>query len=99
MLPSGEGFIVIDLLGRERTDLVDWLSADETLDDLGIGYLADPYELRLDDGELLRVRLAQVSTDGIVLKQDDGAVNAVGAPQRFLQVGFPASDDLRAAGR
>ena len=56
MIPVDGGFVAIDLLGRARTDVVDWLNAEEALDDLGIGYLADPYELRLDSGEWLRVR-------------------------------------------
>ena len=48
--PRGEGFVAIDLLGRERSGTVDWLEAEETLDELGIRYLATPYELVTDSG-------------------------------------------------
>lgn len=48
MRPEGDGFVVIDLLGRSMTDAVDWLSAEETLEATGLGYLAEPFELLLD---------------------------------------------------
>ncbi len=94
MAPSGEGFVVVDLLGRERSGILDWLTAEETLEELGIGYLADLYELQLADGQWLRVRLAQVSVDGIVVKDDWGA-GAIDAPQQFHHLGFPAPEKLR----
>ncbi|MGX5679901.1 hypothetical protein [Schumannella luteola] len=93
MRPEGDGFVVIDLLGRDRTDAVDWLTAEETLESLGIGYLADLYELRLDSGEWLRVRLAEVSPTRIVAKQDD--FGAVGIPQVYFPLPFPMPDSLR----
>jgi hypothetical protein len=62
MRPADDGFVVIDLLGRERSGAVDWFEAEQVLESLGIGYLADPYELQLGDGRWLRVRLAEVST-------------------------------------
>lgn len=93
MRPDGDGFVVIDLLGRERTGSVDWFAAEETLDALGIGYLADPYELLLDDGPWLRVRLAEVSGREIRVKKDDWG--DMTAPQIFYSVPFPPSDVLR----
>lgn len=89
MQPVDDGFVAIDLLGRPRTEIVDWLSAEETLDELGIGYLADIYELRLDSGEWLRVRVAEVTPGRIHVKQDDWG--AVGAPQIYYTVPFPVS--------
>ena len=45
--PDGDGFVVFDLLGRSRTPApVDWLDAEELLEELGIGYLADRYSRR-----------------------------------------------------
>lgn len=93
MKPVGEGFVAIDLLGRERTGAVDWLDAEEALDDLGIGYLADPYELQLDDGNWLRVRMAEVSAGEIRVKKDDWG--DMSAPQLFYSLPFPAPDTLR----
>lgn len=99
MEPSGDGFVVIDLLGRARTGAVDWLTAEETLDALGIGYLGEPYELRLDTGEWRRVRITEASVGGIRVKQDDWGAQAVGAPQVFFTVEFPAPDGLRSLAR
>ena len=90
MKPVGDGFVAIDLLGRARTGVVDWLHGEETLDALGIGYLADPYELRLDSGEWLRVRLAEVSPTGIRVKKDDWG--DMSAPQIYYEVSFPVDE-------
>lgn len=85
MQPEGDGFVVIDLLGRPRTPPLEWLAAEEFLDQLGIGYLADRY--LYDDRP---VRIAEVSTDGVTLVADEfGAASAVGAsPERF-RLPFP----------
>jgi hypothetical protein len=50
MRPEGEGFVAVDLLGRDRSAAVEWLAAEELLDELGIGYLADAYLLRRSGG-------------------------------------------------
>lgn len=89
--PEGDGFVVVDLLGRRRTDAVDWHRAEEILDALGIGYLADIYELRQDSGGWLRVRIAEVSASGIRVKEDD--FGAVGAPQIYYTLPFPVPED------
>lgn len=93
IIPRGESFTVVDLLGRERGGPVDWPTAEETLDALGIGYLADIYLLTLDDGRDLRVRIAEVSPSGITVKKDD--FGAVGMPQLYYSLGFPAPPTLR----
>jgi hypothetical protein len=91
MKPVDEGFVAIDLLGRRRTEVVDWMVAEENLDELGLGYLADPHELRLDDGSWLRVRIAEVSTAAIRVKKDDwGDMNAT---QIYYEVSFPVTED------
>ena len=97
MKPHDEGFVVIDLLGRPRTAAVDWLTAEETLDSIGISYLADIYELRSDTGEWLRVRIAEVMGDRVRVKEDDWG--AVGAPQIFYTLRLPVSDSLRPLAR
>lgn len=93
MQPEDDGFVVIDLLGRRRTDPLEWLTAEETLEAIGIGYLADLYELRLDSGEWLRVRLAEVSPTSILAKKDDFGV--IGAEQVYYPLGFPMPQTLR----
>ena len=93
MRPEGDGFGVVDLLGRDRTEALDWMDAEAALDSLGIGYLADIHELLSDDGEWLRVRIAEVSPARIRVKEDDGG--AVGAPQIYYDLPFPAPATLR----
>lgn len=92
MRPSGDGFVAIDLLGWSRTAIVDWLVAEETLDSLGIGYLADPFELLLENGDWLRVRVTEVSTSGIRVKKDDWG--AVDAPAMFYSLDFPVPKEI-----
>jgi hypothetical protein len=93
MHPEGDGFVVIDLLGRELTEPIDWLAAEELLEATGIGYLADPYELLLDDGTWLRVRITEVSTEHIRVKRDDWG--AIDIPLLEFVVEFPMPDRLR----
>lgn len=67
----GDDFRLFDLLGRERTDApISWLLAEELLDDLGIGYLADPYALEMNN-EWIRVKILEASPARIVVKHED----------------------------
>lgn len=93
MRPESDAFVVIDLLGRPLTEPVDWLTAEETLEATGIGYLADLYELRLDDGRWLRVRITEVSSTAIRVKNDD--FGAIDTPAIEHTVPFPIGDRLR----
>lgn len=90
MLPEGDGFVVIDLLGRPRTAALDWVDAEAFLEQLGIGYLADRY---LHAGR--PVRIGEVSSTGVTVIADEfGAASAVGAdPERFT-LPFPVPADL-----
>ena len=93
MRPEGEGFVVVDLLGREISPELDWFAAEELLDAHGIGYLADPYELQLPDGHWLRVRILEVSTDEIRVKRDDWG--AIDVPLLQYTLPFPMPPQLR----
>jgi len=93
MRPQGEGFVVVDLLGRDISDELDWLAAEELLDATGIGYLADAYELRLDDGSWMRVRITEVS--GVVLRVKRDDFGDITVPLREWEVPFPPGDVLR----
>lgn len=92
MKPVDDGFVAIDLLGRERTDVVDWLQAEELLDEIGLRYLAEPFEFQLDEGHWLRVRIADVSPERIRVKKDDWG--DMTAPQIYYTVPFPADPTL-----
>lgn len=97
MAAEGEGFRVFDLLGRERTAApVEWLEAEELLDALGIGYLADRWTLRLHDGTERPVRISEASARGITVVGDEfGAASAVGADLDRFRLPFPAPDALQ----
>jgi hypothetical protein len=100
IVPEGDGFRARDLLGREVTDgVVDWLAAEESLDERGIGYLADRYLLRLPDGAVRPVRISEASVHGITVVADEfGAASAVGATLERFRLAFPAPDELRTLG-
>lgn len=91
--PDGEDFVAIDALGREVTAAVDWLDAEEALDERGLRWLADLWQLDLVDGTRARVRIVEVTPERVVVKVDDfGAVDAV---TRSYVLPFPAPDALR----
>ncbi len=94
--PAGEDFVAHDLLGRPVTDEpVDWLAAEEALEEIGIRYLADAYTLDLPDGPR-RVRVGEATVDGITLVADDfGSAGVVGSDPELIRVSFPAPDTLR----
>lgn len=92
--PEGEAFVAVDRLGRDLTGPVDWLAAEEALEERGLHWLDDVWQLVREDGTRLRVRLLEVGTDRVVVKQDDA--NAVD-PESFLttyELPFPAPPAL-----
>lgn len=94
MRPEGEGFVPVDLLGRELAGSIDWLDAEELLDETGIGYLADPYLMERPGRTPLRVRIVEVSTRGIRVKREDfGAIDVDG---EHYELPWPIPADLRA---
>jgi len=93
MRPEGDGFVPVDLLGRDRAGALDWLAAEELLDELGIGYLAEPYLLERPGRGPLRVRILEVSTDGIRVKRDD--FGAIDVPLEAFALAWPMPDALR----
>ena len=97
MAADGDGFRVHDLLGRERTaEPIDWLAAEELLDALGIGYLADRWTLAFDDGSARPVRIAEASARGVTVVADEfGAASAVGADLERFRLPVPAPDALQ----
>lgn len=101
IVPDGDAFQVRDVLGRQMTARpLDWLAAEEFLDELGIGHLADQWYLAQRDGSERPVRIAEVSPRGITVLADEfGAASAVGGvPERF-HLPFPAGEELRHAPR
>lgn len=95
--PEGDGFLAYNILGRLVTlEPVDWLSAEEALDELGIGYLADRCLLTLPDGSERPVRITEVNTQRVVVVADEfGAASAVGSNADRYELEFPVPKELR----
>lgn len=100
IVPEGDDFLAYDILGRLVTpEPVDWLAAEERLDELGIGYLAHRYLLTLPDGTERPVRITEVNTQRIVVLADEfGAASAVGSNADRYELPFPVSGELRQVG-
>jgi len=106
IVPAGEDFLAYDALGRQATpDPVDWLTAEETLEELGLRFLADRFILDLDGAEgtggtvTRPVRISEVGTDGITVVTDEfGGASAVGSGAETIRLPFPAPDTLRPGG-
>jgi hypothetical protein len=90
--PDGEGFVAIDRLGRELTDVVDWMTAEQALDERGLGWLSGLWQLIGPDGTVERVRLVEVGTARVLVKTDD--LGAVDAQVRTYELPFPAPPTL-----
>lgn len=95
----GEGFVAVDVLGREVTGEVDWTEAEEALDARGLSFLAEPWMLRTADDVEVRVRIAEASPEQIRVAEDEmGAASVVGAQPAVHTLTFPAPEELRPAG-
>ncbi|WP_199422392.1 hypothetical protein [Actinotalea solisilvae] len=91
--PQGEGFVAVDRLGRDVTGVVDWTDGEEALEERGLRWLADLWQLTLDEGRTLRVVLVEVSPERVVVKLDD--FGAVGVGTRSWTLPFPAPATLQ----
>ncbi|MDQ1129190.1 hypothetical protein [Microbacterium sp. SORGH_AS_0888] len=96
--PVDDAFVVHDRLGRTVGEPVDWLTAEETLDALGIGFLAERWLYPHTDGTPRPVRISEVTADHVDIVTDDfGAAAAVGATLQRIRLPFPAPAELRRA--
>ncbi|MCH4209193.1 hypothetical protein [Bifidobacterium sp.] len=94
-VPEGDGFVAIDALGERRTGPVDWMAAEHCLDELGLSYLFEPYEMLTETGNWIPVRIVNVSPDAIDVKSED--YGAIDAPSTSWALPFPKPDSLRTA--
>ncbi len=93
IVPEGEDFATIDLLGR-RSEPVDWLSAEERLEELGIGYLAERYAYWKTPDVWTRVKIIEVSPDGITVQEDDYGDAIGGVPLPSHRLDWPMPKEL-----
>lgn len=90
--PDGEDFAPYDRLGRAVGAATDWLSAEERLEERGIGWLADLWQLTVEDA-VERVRIVEVTSERVVVKRDD--LGSIDAPLVTWTLAFPAPASLR----
>ncbi len=91
--PEDEGFVAVDRLGHDVTGIVDWHDAEQALEERGLHWLADLWQLALDDGRTVRVRMVEVSPERVVVKLDD--FGDLRAELRTWTLPFPAPATLR----
>lgn len=91
--PEGELWVPVDLLGREVGPASEWLDAEEALDERGLGWLAGVWLLERGEGTPIRVRIAEVSTDGVAVDTD--TFGAIDAPYERVRLPWPAPATLR----
>lgn len=93
IVQEGVDFATVDLLGR-RAAPVDWLAAEERLEELGIGYLAERYAYWKSPEAWVRVKLVEVSPDGITVQEDDFGDAIGGVPLPSHRLTWPISAEL-----
>jgi len=91
--PAGDDWVAVDLLGRAASTPVDWLEAEEALEERGIAWLADIWVLERVDAAPLRVRMVEVTPDHVVVQTDD--FGAIDAPVERFELEWPAPASLR----
>lgn len=91
--PAGDDWVAVSLLGRDVSDAVGWVEAEEALDELGLRWLAEVWTLERPGSDPLRVRIADVRPGRVVVQTDDfGSVDAV--VERIV-LDWPAPSALR----
>ncbi|MCL1869919.1 MAG: hypothetical protein FWF90_05845 [Promicromonosporaceae bacterium] len=91
--PKGRKWVAVTLLGHDLTGPLDWLDAEDALNEEGIGWLGDVWMLDRDRGPSVRVRIVRVAPDGVVVQSDDGG--AIDAPVERWELPWPAPAALR----
>lgn len=92
---DGDDVRAYDRFGREafRGDDADaYLAAEEALEERGIAWLADLWQLTLADGSVKRVRIVEVTPGRIRVKEDD--FGDVTASLTYHDLPFPAPPSL-----
>ena len=97
--PEGEDWVAVDLLGHEASEALEWLDAEEILDERGLSWLADIWMLERHADDPVRVKLVEVTPGGVdeagrvVVQTDD--FGAIDAPVERFELPWPAPSVLR----
>lgn len=94
----GDSWMPVDILGRDLADGArDWDRAERDLEELGLGFLAERWELDTAEGTI-PVRIVEVSEERIVVTRDDiGSASAIipGLRREEHVLPWPAPAGLR----
>ncbi|GAA2748415.1 hypothetical protein [Amnibacterium kyonggiense] len=89
----GDGWVALDRLGRRVTGTTDLAEAEAALEELGLGYLAERWELETEDGSVQPVRIVEVGPERVRVKLED--FGAIDGPRRLWDLPNPAPPTLR----
>lgn len=99
--PEGEHFVAVSLFGADVSPALDWVEAEEALEEVGLSWLADVWELA-HEGRALRVRIVEVSPGEsaarpgrVLVKTDD--FGAIDVPYELHALPWPPPPELRPA--
>ena len=71
LVAQGDAVLPVTVFGYPLSEATDIDSARAVLESTGLSSLADPWQLRLDDGQSIRVRIREASADRLVVVPDD----------------------------
>jgi hypothetical protein len=92
IVEEGDGWAAFDRLGRRLTGTTDLAEAEAALEELGLGYLADRFELETADG-VEPVRIVEVGPSRVRVKLED--FGAIDGPHRTWDLPNPVPPTLR----
>ncbi|MFT8787277.1 MAG: hypothetical protein ABF806_01795 [Bifidobacterium psychraerophilum] len=93
IIDEEQSYTAVDLLGERRFTTNDWLKAEQYLNNLGLAYLSERYELRTKSGEWVPVRIVGLSPNEILVKIED--FGALEMPMTTYHLPFPKPQQLR----
>jgi hypothetical protein len=99
MADEGDLVVPMNLVGHPVGEAMDVFAAEQTLEDVGLSYLAEQWVLRHDDGSERRVVIIEIDADHVVVGDAEFAL-VVGRPADMVgeRVTLPVpTDRLRPA--
>ncbi|HYP45119.1 MAG TPA: hypothetical protein VEQ66_07990 [Propionibacteriaceae bacterium] len=92
LVPQGDAVVPVTLFGYPLAEATDAALARSLLESSGLSCLAEPWLLRGDDGETVRVRIREAGADRLVVIPDD--FGAGGPIADAIVLGVPESGRL-----
>lgn len=92
--PEGDDWVAVSLFGSDVSGPLDWVAAEEALEAIGLGWLAEPWMLEREGADPLRVRIVDVSPAApegaagrVVVKTED--FGAIDVPYDTFELPWP----------